>query len=137
MSTMALIWTSPTLNATTGTGVFTLGDGYLYVGAGSTLKKVSDNIVTVPNDTSASVVWTYNAGGTISSTPIGNVDASQLYFGCDDNSAYGIDSAGTNISGYPKTDAANTLPNTPAVDLSTGIAVYTSTEGKVYGYAMQ
>lgn len=136
MSTMTLLWTSPTLGGQTNTGVFSLGDGYLYVGAGSTVKQLLDSLV-VTGDTASSVEGTYTAGGTVNSTPISNVSGSQIYFGCDDNSAYGITSSMGNIAGYPKTDAGNTLPNTPAVDVSSGIVVYTSTEGKVYGYAMQ
>jgi hypothetical protein len=124
-------WTSPPLNNITATGPFTLGDGIIYVGAGNTLKSVTDN------GASATVNWTYTAGGTINSTPITNSTGSQIYFGCDDNSAYGITSAGATIAGFPKTDAANTLPNTPAVDMSSGIVIYTSLEGKVYGYPMQ
>lgn len=131
MSTLTLTWTSPTLSANTNTGVFSIGDNILYVGAGSTVKKLTDN------GASATVNWTYSAGGTVYSMPVTNADGSKIFFGCDDNSAYGINLSGTDLTGFPKTDAGNSLRGTPVVDVANGIVICTSQEGKVYGYTMQ
>jgi len=134
MSTMTLTWTSATLGAATTTGVFSSGDNILYVGSGSDLEKITDNGATA---TVAGAPWPYTTGGTINSMPITNDDGTKIFFGCDDNSAYGINNSAVNLSGFPKTDAADALQGTPVVDVDNGIVVYTSLEGKVYGYTMQ
>ena len=131
MSTMTLTWTSPTLNANTNTGVFSIDDNILYVGAGSTVKKLTDN------GANATVNWTYNAGGAVNSMPVCDTVGAKIFFGCDDNQAYGINSSAADLAGFPKAGAANSLQGAPVVDIVNGIVVYTSLEGKVYGYTIQ
>ncbi|MBN2036409.1 MAG: PQQ-binding-like beta-propeller repeat protein [Chitinispirillaceae bacterium] len=134
MSTLTLTWTSPSLGAATTTGVFSLGGYILYVGAGNDLEKITNNGASA---TVAGAPWPYSAGGAIYSMPITNEDGTKIFFGCDDNSAYGINTSASDLSGFPKTGSGNALHGAPVMDVINGIVVFTSLEGRVYGYTIQ
>ncbi len=125
LSTMGTAWTSDDLLATTTSAAFRQGV-YIYVGAGTNLKKM--------NSSDGSVAGTYSTpANTINSMPV-VTSAGTAFFGDDDGEVYAVDVATMAAkTGWPKT-AGGTIPNSPTVDVANGVVVFTSNEGKVYAY---
>ncbi len=135
-SVMTDNWTSADLSGTTNTGFFRAFPSgqsstynYGYIAAGSAIKKVSCS--------DGSVLATYAAGNTVNSMPIVTPDVTKVFFGCDDSKAYCVkaDLSATFSAAWPKT-VGGPIQNSPAVDLTNDIVVFTTNEGKIYGFTI-
>ncbi len=114
----------------------TTGANKLYVGVGSSLKRLSDV------GTGTTTDWTSTAtAAAVQSLPVSVTGGSRIFFGCNTNRAYGLDSLGTTLTGWPQTVATgHTLNGAPAVDEANGMVIFGSSNGTIgiiYGYTLQ
>jgi hypothetical protein len=132
---MQAAWGSPLTLAATATGPGFLpgmGTNIMYVAAGNYVQKVADN------GSSGSVIWTYNAGGTVQSGPIPLDD--KVYFGRDGGRYYTIKDNGTTaslLSYWPYTQASGDATTGPWIDMTYNRVIFGTTGGNLQSFTKE
>ncbi|OGJ86151.1 MAG: hypothetical protein A2268_01620 [Candidatus Raymondbacteria bacterium RifOxyA12_full_50_37] len=133
-STMTAKWGSPVslAAASTGPAFCASGSQDIYVAAGTSIQKVTDNGAT------GSVTWTYGAGNNVESGPIEYNGV--VYFGRYDGRYYAIQDLGSSaslITDWPYTNASGNSNTGPWIDVGNTLVIFGTTSQNLDAFTLE
>ena len=102
----------------------------LFVGGGG--QGLNDSNVYAVKSTTGAVMWQYNTGGAVKSSPALSTDGTSVYVGSDDTNMYALSSSTGILKWSVKTNGE--VQSSPA-NTSTGLVVVPSLDGATYAIA--